>query len=119
MAISDKLNPVEWADRASQRLRWVQSNTADMAPAAAHAHLAGEMEHLAAELPPASRREALRELLARFPGLERAPADIQSMDPATTMGMPFMIPQSSPEDMARQLQSRPLNNAGFPTELCK
>jgi hypothetical protein len=102
MALADKINPVDWADRAAQRLRWVHSSTADMPPASAQTSLAGEMEHLAAELPPASRREALRELLSRFPGLERAPADLPAHDPSS-MGMAFMIPPSSPEDLARQL----------------
>lgn len=98
MAISEKINPGEWADRTAQRLRWVQASTADMAPSAQQAHLAAEMEHLAAELPANGRREALRELLARFPGLERAPADM-----TTSMGMPFVVPPSSPEDLATQL----------------
>ena len=103
MAISEKINPVEWAERTAQRLRWAQASTADLAPAAQQAHLAGEMEHLASELPANGRREALRELLSRFPGLERAPSDLPGMDPAMTMGMPFMLPPSSPEDLAAQL----------------
>src|SRR5687768_6772414 len=103
MAISEKINPGEWAERTAQRLRWAHANTADMAPSAQQAHLAGEVEHLAAELPPNGRREALRELLSRFPGLERAPADLPSLDPAMTMGMPFVMPSSSPEDLATQL----------------
>jgi hypothetical protein len=101
MAISDKINPGEWAERTAQRLRWVQASTADMAPSAQQAHLAGEMEHLAAELPANGRREGLRELLARFPGLERAPADV-AVD-STSMGVPFVMPPSSPEDLATQL----------------
>jgi hypothetical protein len=45
----------------------------------------------------------LRELLSRFPGLERAPSEMPSLDPAMTMGLPFMLPPSSPEDLATQL----------------
>ena len=103
MAIAEKFNPVEWAERTAQRLRWAYAGTADMTPAAQQAHVAGEMEHLAAELPPNSRREALKELLTRFPGLERAPSEMPSMDPAMTMGLPFVLPPSSPEDLAAQL----------------
>src|SRR6187402_3591586 len=103
MAISEKINPSEWAERTAQRLRWAQASTADLAPAARDAHIAGEMEHLAAELPANGRREALRELLARFPGLERSPSEVPSMDPSMTMGMPFVLPPSSPVDLAQQL----------------
>ena len=103
MAISEKINPIEWAERTAQRLRWAWAGTADMVPAAQQAHLAGEMEHLAAELPANGRREALRELLTRFPGLERAPADMPSLDPAMTMGMPFVMAPTTPEEMATQL----------------
>lgn len=103
MPVFDKINPVEWAERTAQRLRWVQAGTADLAPEARHEHMAGEMEHLAAELPPNGRREAMRELLARFPGLERAPSEMPSLDPSMTMGMPFVLPASSPDELASQL----------------
>jgi hypothetical protein len=103
MSIAEKFNSVEWAERTAQRLRWAYAGTADMTPAAQQAHLAGEVEHLANELPSNSRREALRELLSRFPGLERAPSEMPAMDPAMTMGLPFVLPPSSPEDLATQL----------------
>lgn len=103
MTISEKIIPSEWAERTAQRLRWVHAGTADMSPEMRQTHLAGEVEHLIAELPPNSRREALRELLSRFPGLERAPADMPSLDPMMTMGMPFVVPPSSPDDLASRL----------------
>ena len=73
MAISEKINPVEWAERTAQRLRWAQANTADLAPAAQHAHLAGEMEHLAAELPAKAGAKRCANCWRDFPGWSALP----------------------------------------------
>ncbi len=95
-----------WAERAGQRLRWVQASCGDLSPEERTSHLTAELENLAGELPQATRKEALRELLTQFPGLEKEAGNHSSHDGAAAFGDAFIAAPQRPEDMARELAAR-------------
>ncbi len=100
----EKSPTVTWSERASQRLRWVQASCGDLPPAERADHLSIELENLAAELPTATRKEGLRELLTLFPGLEKETT--YSPEPAAAFGDAFIAAPQQPEDLARELAHR-------------
>lgn len=98
-----------WADKAEQRLRYVQAGCADLPESQRRAQVAGEIEHLLKEVPVPAQRDALLALLDRFPaGFDSgtAPPAPHPGDAASSLGLPFLPPPASPNELAEQLAAR-------------